>query len=58
MSECPEVEGKRSSCRNGSHMNTLGLFWTDSESKFSPIVRRRFRNTSSRLMMTVEVCKN
>ena len=40
-------------------MNThrLELFWTDRKSKSSPNVRRRLRNTTSRLIMTEEVYK-
>ena len=33
----------------------LGLSWTDRKSKSSPNVRRRLRNTNSRLIMTEEV---
>ena len=40
------------------NMHRLGLFWTDRGSKSSPNVRRRLRNTNSRLIMTEEVHKN
>ena len=33
----------------------LELFWTDKKSKSSPNVRRRLRDTNSRLIMTEEV---
>ena len=36
----------------------LELFWTDRKSKSSPNVRRRLRNTNSRLIMTEEVYEN
>ena len=38
--------------------NRLGLFWTDKGSKSSLIVKRRFKNTNSRLIRTEEVNKN
>ena len=36
----------------------LELCWTDRKSKFSPNVRRKLRNTNSRLIMTEEVYEN
>ena len=36
-------------------MHRLELCWTDRKSKFSPNVRRKLRNTNSRLIMTEEV---
>ena len=38
--------------------NRLGLSWTGKGSKSSVTVKRRFKNTNSRLIMTEEVCKN
>ena len=39
-------------------MHRLELCWTDRKSKFSPNVRRKLRNTNSRLIMTEEVYEN
>ena len=39
-------------------IHRLELFWTDMKRKFSPNVRRRLRNTNSRLIMTEEVYEN
>ena len=36
----------------------FGLSWTDKESKSSLIIKRRFKSTNSRLIMTEEVFKN
>ena len=38
--------------------NRSGFFWTDTGSKSSLTVKRRFENTNSRLIMTEEVFKN
>ena len=42
---------------NVEHAQIRTLFWTDRKSKSSPNVRRRSRNTNSRLIMTEEVYK-
>ena len=39
-------------------MHRLELCWTDQKSKFSPNIRRKLRNTKSRLIMTEEVYEN
>ena len=36
----------------------FGFFWSDKESRFSLIVKQRFKNTSSRPIMTEEVFKS
>ena len=39
-------------------MSKSGFFWNDKESRFLLIVKQRFKNTSSRSIMTEEVFKN
>ena len=39
-------------------MHRIELCWTDRKSKFSPNLRRKLRNTNSRLIMTEEVYEN
>ena len=39
-------------------LSNSGFSWNDKESKFSPIVEQRFRNTSSKPIMKEEVSKN
>ena len=39
-------------------MSKSGFFWNDRESRFSLIVKQRFKNTRSRPIMTEEVFKN
>ena len=39
-------------------MSKSGFFWNDKESRFSLIVKQRFKNTSSRPIMTEEVFKS
>ena len=38
--------------------NRVGLSWTDRKNKSSRTVKKKFRNTNSRLIMTEEVLKN
>ena len=62
--------GKPVVCRDASHAQSheiqrqhseseqIGLSWTDKGSKSSLTVKRRFKSTNSRLIMTEEVYKN
>ena len=47
----------RDPCRD-SKMSKSGFFWNDKKSRFSLIVEQRFRDTSSRPIMTEEISKN
>ena len=42
----------------GQEVNVANARWTDRRSKFSPNVRRKLRNTNSRLIMTEEAYEN
>ena len=55
-SEQPVVERGQELKKLNTHR--LELFWTDRKSKPPPNVRRRLRNTNSRLIMTEEMYKN
>ena len=39
-------------------MSKSGFFWNEKESRFSLLVKQRFRNTSSKPIMTEEVSQN
>ena len=39
-------------------MSKSGFFWNDRESRFSLIIKQRFKNTNSRPIVTEEVSKS
>ena len=48
----------RENPRRSSEMSKSGFFWNDRKSRFSLIIKQRFKNTSSRPIMTEEVSKS